>query len=86
MRNYTDEKEVVDRFYGKYISTPENLQKLMNRIAEAPGVMEAVDLPAVVYVLETQARILRKHPEFVDLTGSLDRMYNVITTVMEGKR
>ena len=77
MEKYKGVKEVVDGFYEKYIKTPEHLQNLMNKVAEAIGEMEDADLPAVVYVLDTQAKGLRNHPGFVDLTGVPERVYGV---------
>lgn len=60
-------QEMTDRFYDRYIQSPE---KITNRIAKAIGPMEPIDLPAVVYALEVQAKALRKHPDFVDLTAA----------------
>ena len=39
--------------------------------------MDPIDLPAVVYALEVQAKALRKHPNFVDLTDVLKLRYSV---------
>lgn len=70
-------QEMTDRFYDRYIQSPEKIQDITNRIAKAIGPMESIDLPAVVYALEVQAKALRKHPDFVDLTDVLKLRYSV---------
>lgn len=64
-------QEMTDIFYDRYIQSPEKIQDITNRIAQAIGPMDPIDLPAVVYALEVQVKALRKHPNFVDLTDVL---------------
>lgn len=70
-------QEMTDKFYDRYIQSPEKIQDITNRIAKAIGPMESIDLPAVVFALEVQAKALRKHPNFVDLTDVLKLRYSV---------
>ena len=70
-------QEMTDIFYDRYIQSPEKIQDITNRIAMAIGPMDPIDLPAVVYALEVQAKALRKHPDFVDLTDVLKLRYSV---------